>query len=89
MTRNEALELALGYAWGAEDTSGKRTAQLGNLTGCSAFAEAFADAQDDFNNERRMNMFPVSDAYRRWNETNGLTVIPARCTPVLTFTIGA
>lgn len=83
MTSNEALELALGYAWGAEDTSGKRTAQPGNLTGCSAFAEEFARVQDDFNNELRMNMFPVSDAYRRWNETNGLTVIPLRSTPIV------
>jgi hypothetical protein len=82
MTRIEALELALGYAWGREDSSGTRTVQPANLTGCSAFAEAFADAQHAFNTDQRVSMFPVRDAYDRWTDTRGLTVIPLRSTPI-------
>ena len=74
MTTAEATQLALGYAWGAEDFSGTRTISPSDLPGTLAFAEAFAAGWDDFNAERRHHMTNVTDAYRRWQESRGQTI---------------
>jgi hypothetical protein len=82
MTVQEATQLALGYAWGAEDSSGTRTFAPAGMVGTIAFAEAFAGAWEAFNTERIHHMVPVHVAYRRWNETGGRTVFPLYATTI-------
>jgi hypothetical protein len=77
MTTAEAIQVALGYAWGAEDFSGTKTASPTDLPGTLAFAEAFAAGWDDFNAERRHHMTNVMDAYRRWQESAGASIFAA------------
>lgn len=82
MTTNQslpagAIQLALGYAWGREDASGTVTAAP--ATGpsripSSAFAEAFATGQDEYNQERRCMMTNVRSAYERWQASGGRTI---------------
>lgn len=75
MTREEARQLALGYAWAAEDTSGTRTVTVqGAGIGSHEFSDAFAEGYDDYNSERRCNMVPVQDAYEHWQASGGQTV---------------
>ena len=74
MNKQEATQCALGYAWGVEDTSGIRTAQPANITGCSAFADAFAQGWDEYNTDRRGMMTNVRSAYERWQASNGQTI---------------
>lgn len=74
MTHEEAMHTALGYAWGAEDFSGTRTVSPTEMPGTLAFADAYADGWDAFNADRRHYMTNVGDAYRRWQESGGLTI---------------
>jgi hypothetical protein len=72
--RDEKLMCGLAYAWGYEDASGKRTAPSPDApdgVGCIAFAEAFADAYEDFWAERRFNMTSVQNAYAQWQASGG------------------
>ncbi len=80
MQANEAMQCALGYAWGQEDASGSKTYEPKPATtsGSFSFAEAFAAGWAEYNAELRHFMVCVSDAYRRWNETEGETIFPAR-----------
>lgn len=74
MTTAEAIQLALGYAWGREDASGTRTISPTDLPGTLAFAEAFAAGWDDFNADRRHHMTSVTYAYQRWQESAGVSI---------------
>jgi hypothetical protein len=74
MTREEALQHALGYAAGREDASGVPTAQPGERAGFTAFADAFADGWDEYNTERRDMMTNARAAYDRWQATGGQTI---------------
>jgi|ERR1019366_5186079 hypothetical protein len=74
MNRNEAMQLALGYAWASEDVSHVKTADpTGRNFGSFEFANAFADMQEAYNTERRGSMGPVADAYSVWQNTRGAT----------------
>jgi hypothetical protein len=91
MQRNEALQHALGYAAGREDGSGQPTAQPGGDLGPSgfvAFANAFADGWDEYNQGRRGMMTNARGAYERWQATGGQTIWdeherPAKPAPVI------
>lgn len=73
--KEEATQLAMGYAWGREDASGTPTVTAGpGGNGARQFSEAFAQGQDDFNSEKRYNMTPVREAYEAWQLTNGRTI---------------
>ena|ERR1017187_2960238 len=72
--RSNANDLALGYAWGTEDGTGIKTASAIEGHGPFAFAEAFANAWEDYNQERRGMMTSVTSAYRTWQDTNGATI---------------
>lgn len=76
MTKTEALKLASGYSWGAEDFSGERTATPEGKTDIPSylFAVAFADAQEAYNTEKRGSMPSVGSAYATWQMSNGKTV---------------
>lgn len=75
MTREKALYLAEGYAWGREDVTGTVTAPTtADGTGWMQFANAYAQMHDDYNNGRRWTAFGVKDAYERWQETQGHTL---------------
>lgn len=78
MTREEAMQHALGYAAGREDASGIRTAD-GNTPpdrgGFIWFAEAFASAQDDYNAGRYHMMTNARSAYESWQRTNGESIL--------------
>jgi hypothetical protein len=72
-----AIQLALGYAWGREDAGGTVTAGPASGTPqipSSAFADAFAQGQDEYDTERRGMMTNVRSAYERWQATNGQTI---------------
>ena len=69
MTHDDALQCAHGYAWGNEDAGGSITWE-----GAFSFATAYARGWDEFNQEKRGYMIPVSDAYRTWNATHGRTI---------------
>ena len=76
MTRPEALQLALGYAWASEDATDVKTATTPEWPGNGpiAFAEAFADAWEDYNTGRRGHMINVADAYKSWQATDGHSI---------------
>lgn len=81
-TTGEARERALGYASGFEDASGTKTvpapgSHRGPDFGWMDFAEAFAKAQDDYNQGRRPMMTNCKDAYRSWTESSGETIFDA------------
>jgi hypothetical protein len=72
MNANEALQLALGYAWGCEDSTDVKTATDSDVAvGTSQFADAYAKAQDEYDNEQRGHMVPVQVAYKNWQESRG------------------
>jgi hypothetical protein len=77
MTKTEALKLASGYAWGAEDFSRERMATPEGKTDSPSylFAVAFADAQEAYNTEKRGVMPSVTSAYATWQMSNGRTVL--------------
>lgn len=77
MSRDEAIQLALGYAWAWEDATGIPTPTATETPGTLAFAEAFAQGQDEFNRDLRHVMISVQDAYRTWTQTHGGTIFPA------------
>jgi hypothetical protein len=74
MKREAAKEHALGYAAGREDGSGVPTAQPDQRSGFIAFAEAFADGWDEYNQERRGMLTNARSAYERWQATGGQTI---------------
>jgi hypothetical protein len=77
MEHDKAENLAMGYAWGREDASGTATAgdsQNPFRTGYLAFAEAYAQGYDDFNNGRRCSMNNVRAAYEHWQASGGRSV---------------
>ena len=77
MNKSEAMQHALGYAAGREDVSGVKThngRDTPDGSGFIRFAEAFAGAWDDYNNERRGMMTNARDAYDSWQRTNGRTI---------------
>jgi hypothetical protein len=83
-TKQEAHERAAGYAAGREDASGVSTvpapkhatakAHRGLDYGWMDFADAFAAAQDDYNEDRRGSMTNCKAAYQRWTESGGRSV---------------
>ncbi len=77
MTKQEAMQCALGYAWGREDASGARTYAPASISGSFAFAEAFAAGWEAYNTEKRFYMVCARSAYERWNETRGASIFPA------------
>ena len=76
MTRDNAIQCALGYAWGREDASGTITAGDSNRTPSAEFADAFAQGWEDFNTQKRGDMIPVKDAYERWQASGGKSIFP-------------
>jgi hypothetical protein len=75
VTRDQALYLAEGYAWGQEDSTQIVTAPAtSDGVGWMQFAAAYAQMHDDYDNGRRWTAFPVKDAYERWQETQGRTI---------------
>jgi hypothetical protein len=83
-TRDEAKLKAMAYAWGREDESEASAALERTKTACRpgtgqiardwAFSEAFAQAQDDYDNGRRGDMPTLKDAYANWQASGGRTV---------------
>ena len=78
-TKEQAFERACGYASGREDASGTKTvpapgSKRGPDSGWLDFADAFAQAQDDYNNERRFVMTNCKAAYERWTSSGGRTI---------------
>jgi hypothetical protein len=75
VTREQALYLAEGYAWGQEDSTAIMTAAAtADGVGWMQFADAYAQMHDDYGKGRRWTAFPVRDAYERWQETRGRTI---------------
>jgi hypothetical protein len=79
MDKEEARQHALGYACGREDASGTPThPAMGKTSGDSVpwmdFAEAYAEAWDDFNHEKRWYMTNARSAYDTWNASKGVTI---------------
>lgn len=74
MTKHEAMEYALGYAAGREDASNVKTVAPGGETGFIAFARAYAQAWDEYNNDRRGFMPPARAAYAAWQASKGMTI---------------
>ena len=74
IARERAERLASGYAWGREDESFTKTATTDDRDGSYLFAQAFAAAQDDYDQGQRGMMTNVRDAYTRWQETGGRTI---------------
>ncbi len=75
----KAHERARGYAAGREDASGIKTvpspsSPRGQDSGWMDYAEAFAQAQDDYNQGRRGSMTNCKAAYERWTKTGGRTI---------------
>jgi hypothetical protein len=71
MTRDHAFQLAMGYAWGVQDTRGKV-----NTLSSEQFAVMFANGWDDYNTGLRGSMVPVRDAYAFWKDSLGKTIFP-------------
>lgn len=69
MNHDEAIQLALGYAWASEDAGRDCIAGTPLL-----FAQAFAQGWQDYRDEQRCSMIPVRDAYERWQASNGLSI---------------
>jgi len=79
MNSEEAMQCALGYAWGREDASGILTTGPAGLAGSvpagwAGFAAAYAQGWDEFNSGRRGSMTSVASAYDRWQATRGATI---------------
>lgn len=77
MLKNEALQHAIGYASGREDTSNIPTVpslEHPDRAGWMAFADAFAKGWDDYNADRRYWMTNARDAYNTWQASNGRTI---------------
>jgi len=72
MTRDEAYQLALGYACGREDASGE--AMRG---GVSRFTQAFASARAAYNCRTSSYMPSVQAAWLTWQQTGGRTIDPS------------
>lgn len=78
MNHEQAHALATGYAWACEDitgtpTFGKVPVHLGSQ-GVLDFADAYADAQDTFNNGQSRMSVPVREAYESWQKSEGGTL---------------
>jgi hypothetical protein len=70
MNRNDAVFQALGYAWGQEDATGRPTWHTTeHPTGSFAFAMAYAQGWDEYNEDRRGMMTCLRSAYERWQAT--------------------
>jgi hypothetical protein len=74
-----AKDRACGYAAGREDASGIPTVPApgsprGDGSGWLDFADAFAQAQDDYNHGRRGMGTNCKAAYERWTATGGRTI---------------
>jgi hypothetical protein len=78
VNRNEAMQCALGYAWGREDQGGTTSPADGKTATGSVpsldFADAYATAQDEYNNQQRWFMTNVRSAWERWNVTGGKSI---------------
>ncbi len=74
MTKDEATQLALGYAWASEDVSKVPTAGPADRVTTLAFAEAFAHGWSEYNSERQWFMIPVRDAYVNWQASAGASI---------------
>lgn len=75
MNKEEAMQHGLGYAAGREDASGKATAgSTIERSGFAVFAEAYAEAWDEYRNGRRSMMTNARDAYDTWQLTGGETI---------------
>jgi hypothetical protein len=74
-TPDEAKRTAMAYAWGCEDTSGTATVTPpGANSGYWAFSDAYAQGQDDYNEQRRGDFLPVRYAYGNWQASGGRSV---------------
>lgn len=78
MDKSEAMQCAIGYAWGREDQGGTTSPAAGKTAVDSTpsldFAEAFATAQDEYNREQRWFMTNVRSAWERWNVSGGKSI---------------
>lgn len=77
MTKAQAMQHGLRYAAGREDASGVKTvapagSQLGD--GWHAFAVAYAQGWDDYNEGRRHMMPSARSAYGTWQASGGTTI---------------
>ena len=76
MTRDNAIQCALGYAWGREDASGTPTAGDPNSVTTMQFAAAFAQGWEDYNTQKRGDMTSVRSAYDQWQASGGKSIFP-------------
>lgn len=75
MTKEEAMQHALGYAAGREDGSEVKTIDpKGDNLGFMRFAEGFARGWDDFNKGHNWYMTNAQVAYDTWQESKGTTI---------------
>ena len=74
MNHEEAMQCALGYAWGAEDATRIPTVSPTDAPGTLTFADAYAAGWDAFNSDQAHYMTNVADAYRRWQESKGASI---------------
>ncbi len=70
MKHDDAILQALGYAWGQEDATGRPPwATPEDPSGSMAFAKAYAQGWDEYNQDRRGMMTNLCSAYERWQAT--------------------
>lgn len=74
MQEQEAMQHALGYAAGREDSGGPKTAEPAGQPGFMAFAEAYAAGWARFNREAWYMMPSARSAYDSWQATGGATI---------------
>jgi hypothetical protein len=85
-TRDEAKRTAMAYAWARDDARKEFSAFVhaeygtptvtpaGATSGDWAFSEAYAQGQEDYNEQRRGDFIPVQDAWANWQASGGRSV---------------
>jgi hypothetical protein len=78
MTYGESHQCALGYAWGCEDATGKRTISPDGGTGSVQFAEMYASCRQDHQDGKHSYAPSVRAAYVQWQSSGGSAIIADR-----------
>lgn len=80
MTKEQAKQVAQGYAWGTEDALGTETAkaqkpmQDWDRPGWMDFSDTYAQAWQDYNDGKRGHMMAPRHAYAVWQDSQGETI---------------
>jgi hypothetical protein len=84
VTRDEAFQLAKGYAWGRQDGTGTPTVKSAMLgyDGPVAFALTYAARRSFCNRVPALFMPSVQGAYHEWQKSGGRGVVEPEVTEV-------